>query len=110
MFQRKRCACGNNVESKGRSRVTGKVLYRTICTSCRRKKLTRSKKVSCQQCGFVPVHPCQLDIDHIDGNSENNAQSNLQTLCANCHRLKTVRNRDFVAVRRVSRNTRCLFE
>lgn len=44
---------------------------------------------SCILCGFVPKHPCQLDVDHIDGNHKNDEESNLQTLCANCHRLKT---------------------
>jgi hypothetical protein len=47
------------------------------------------RKDSCDFCGFVPVHICQLDVDHIDGNHDNNDPSNLQTLCANCHRLKT---------------------
>lgn len=43
----------------------------------------------CELCGFLPKHACQLDVDHIDGNHLNNELSNLQTLCANCHRLKT---------------------
>lgn len=47
------------------------------------------KKDVCENCGFVPVHPSQLDIDHIDGNRRNNSPENLKTLCANCHRLKT---------------------
>ena len=47
------------------------------------------KKDICQACGFVPKHPTQLDVDHIDGNHSNNSLDNLQTLCANCHRLKT---------------------
>lgn len=43
----------------------------------------------CEVCGFVPQHLCQLDVDHIDGDHDNNDPTNLQTLCANCHRLKT---------------------
>jgi hypothetical protein len=43
----------------------------------------------CKICGFVAEHSCQLDIDHIDGNHKNNSEDNLQTICANCHRLKT---------------------
>jgi 5-methylcytosine-specific restriction endonuclease McrA len=35
-----------------------------------------------------------LDMDHIDGNRFNNDVANLQTLCANCHRLKTYLERD----------------
>jgi hypothetical protein len=42
----------------------------------------------CERCGFVPEHPCQLDVHHRDGNHQNNDPSNLETLCANCHRLE----------------------
>ena len=52
------------------------------------------KKDSCEKCGFVAIHPCQLDVDHIDGNNKNNELANLQTLCANCHRYKTFLNKD----------------
>ena len=47
------------------------------------------KKDKCEHCGFTPVHSSQLDVDHIDGDRWNNDPVNLQTLCANCHRLKT---------------------
>lgn len=47
----------------------------------------------CVKCGFVPEHPCQLDVDHIDADHSNNSPENLQTLCANCHRLKTWQER-----------------
>jgi len=49
----------------------------------------KHKKSKCEECGFIPVHLCQLDVDHVDGNHHNNEISNLKTLCANCHRLKT---------------------
>lgn len=52
------------------------------------------KKDFCEYCGFTPLDKCQLDVDHIDGNHENNNESNLQTLCANCHRLKTKLNKE----------------
>jgi len=62
---------------------------------CRERKIQYKKPYRahrggvCEKCGFEPEHPCQLDVDHRDGNHENNDPSNLQTLCANCHRLKT---------------------
>ena len=49
----------------------------------------------CEHCGFLPNHSSQLEVDHIDGNHYNNEFNNLQTLCANCHRLKTHINRDW---------------
>jgi hypothetical protein len=56
---------------------------------------TKYKKDRCEQCGFIPMHRVQLDVDHIDGCKQNNDPSNLQTLCSNCHRLKTYLNHDW---------------
>lgn len=107
--------CGRNkVATKGwRLLTTGERVrkYKSICNACysrKRKGLTgpaskralnpvskdpskyaRYKGDRCECCGFVAVHPCQLDVDHLDGNGANHDPSNLQTLCANCHRLKT---------------------
>ena len=43
----------------------------------------------CEICGFDKVNPFTgktiLQIHHIDGNSENNNEDNLQVLCPNCH-------------------------
>ena len=55
---------------------------------------TAGKGLSCEKCGFIAEDPCQLDVDHIDGDHKNNHPDNLQTLCANCHRLKTKVNGD----------------
>ncbi len=45
----------------------------------------------CSKCGWNKRHPksgnVPLDIDHIDGNSENNLEKNLRLLCPNCHSL-----------------------
>lgn len=50
----------------------------------------------CECCSFQAEHLCQLDVDHIDGNHDNNSHENLQTLCSNCHRLKTWKNKDYL--------------
>jgi 5-methylcytosine-specific restriction endonuclease McrA len=81
----RRCACGN------KSRPNG-----ITCWSCRTYKHRRHPKGDkCLLCGFKPEWAGQLDMDHIDGNRHNNVATNLQTLCANCHRLKTHQKRDY---------------
>ena len=48
-------------------------------------------KQACSICGWNQVHPVTnrvpLEIDHIDGNAENNIESNLRVVCPNCHSL-----------------------
>ncbi|MEK7588914.1 MAG: HNH endonuclease signature motif containing protein [Patescibacteria group bacterium] len=45
----------------------------------------------CSNCNWNKRHPnsgnIPLEIDHIDGNSENNLEKNLRLLCPNCHAL-----------------------
>lgn len=45
----------------------------------------------CCLCGWGEINPytgtIPLEIDHIDGNSENNVESNLRLICPNCHSL-----------------------
>ena len=64
------------------------IRYRAKCNSCKKP----DKKSECEKCGFVAVHSCQLDIHHINENHSDNTPNNLQTLCANCHRLETYLN------------------
>lgn len=68
----------------------GKIVYNTrVGHNGRGRKYALHKKQNCERCGFIPIHLCQLDVDHIDGNRNNDDPINLQTLCANCHRLET---------------------
>lgn len=47
----------------------------------------------CSKCGWSEVNPytgkIPLEIEHIDGNSANNKEENLDLLCPNCHSLTT---------------------
>lgn len=95
------CECNKNLQRK---QSNGK--FGTLCSPCEDKKYrpsqARIRKLSfrkfktniCNHCGFTSEHKIQFDVDHIDGNHKNNDPSNLQTLCANCHRLKTYTNKD----------------
>ena len=94
------CECGKPVRSKGRT-ITGLRIWDRKCTTCRWGTYTRYKKDYCELCGFIAVHRVQLDVDHIDGDHTNNDVDNLQTLCANCHRLKTHVNNDHQPIRMV---------
>ena len=60
----------------------------------RRKPYRAHKKSFCEECGFVAIDSCQLHVDHVDGDSSNNVLTNLKTLCANCHALKSKLSRD----------------
>jgi hypothetical protein len=93
--------CGNvKIYSSGKN-TAGDIKWKC---SVRLKKENRIKQTPwseykkdyCEICGFVAKNKCQLDVDHIDGNNNNNDISNYQTLCANCHRLKTWENKDWL--------------
>ena len=68
----------NKIFQKLQGRIQGKCLKRNL------KKLGRS--MQCERCGYNQFEFC-LDIHHRDGNCTNSEESNLQVLCALCHRI-----------------------
>jgi len=65
---------GSSIQSfKLKNRLLKEGIFQAICSSC---NLTRWKDVN------IP-----LELDHIDGNHQNNSLSNLRLLCPNCHAL-----------------------
>ena len=53
-----------------------------------KKYLIETRGEKCEDCGLNPIwnnKPLVLQLDHIDGNSDNNYPNNLRLLCPNCH-------------------------
>jgi|GEM_PF-5046391 len=77
-----RCSLGKNDGAwKARQRKSGRDIG-WITSNYQKYKGDR-----CERCGFVPVHPIQLDVHHRDHDHSNNRRPNLETVCSNCHRL-----------------------
>lgn len=56
-----------------------------------KKYLIEKHGNKCMECNWNKVHPVTgmvpIELEHIDGNSENNSLDNLKLLCPNCHSL-----------------------
>lgn len=56
-----------------------------------RNYLIHTRGCKCEECGWDKINPksnrCPIELEHIDGNSENNSLDNLKLLCPNCHSL-----------------------
>ena len=52
-----------------------------------RKVLTQVRGYKCSCCGISDHNgkPLTLQVDHTDGNAENNSPDNLRLICPNCH-------------------------
>lgn len=61
------------------------------CSKSIRNYMLEKANYKCQVCGWGEenpyTHKIPLQIHHIDGNSLNNSEDNLQVLCPNCHSL-----------------------
>lgn len=90
--------CGSAVEGRGNKycdACIGKVRHAIKVTSVsdfksdrrRRYFLLRTREHKCAVCGLLEWMGSEipLQMDHIDGDSTNNSDSNLRLLCPNCH-------------------------
>lgn len=84
--------CCRQCKNRAKDEKTGRTQFRN---KYKNKLYRLNVKTYCEACGFIALHECQLDVDHIDGNHKNDLPNNLRTLCANCHRLKTYLNKDW---------------
>ena len=64
--------------------------YGNISKHVRRYLIERDGE-KCSLCGWCEVNPytgkIPVEVDHIDGNWQNNSPDNLRLLCPNCHSL-----------------------
>jgi len=93
------CSCGliTNGQNKfcptciaaGLDKVKIRKLSEAQTDSGRRRYLLRTRLYQCAQCLGVEWQgrPIPLEMDHIDGNSDNNTEENLNLVCPNCHAL-----------------------
>jgi hypothetical protein len=74
----------------------------------RRKALIRERGSRCESCSLSEWlgSPIPLQLDHIDGNSDNNSRVNLRLLCPNCHALTPTFGNKNRANRHSTRNRR----
>lgn len=79
------------VKQKVHGQVHNRQATRALNTNSKTWKAIRRRILArdlylCRECGKYGDQ-----VDHVDGDSHNNRESNLQTLCRRCHSSKTAR-------------------
>lgn len=59
----------------------------TLSPARRRKRIAMEQDHKCIRCGLSEWlgEPLVIEVDHIDGDNQNNQRENLRGLCPNCH-------------------------
>lgn len=81
----------NNYIEKWKNNLTTGLAGDYKISSHIRNYLFEKYNNKCSQCGWSEINPftgkIPLEVEHIDGNYQNNSEDNLTLLCPNCHSL-----------------------
>ncbi len=83
---------------------SGEILFESLGYRRKREYILWKYEHRCSRCGLSTWQgeDLVLEVDHIDGNHQNNEEANLQPLCPNCHSLTpTHRNKQHSNKRKV---------
>lgn len=81
--------CSNKCQSTFQMNL--RIGNKTASSAIMKRYLILEHGEKCMDCGWCGVNPVSgrvpIELEHIDGNSENNSLENLKLLCPNCHSL-----------------------
>jgi hypothetical protein len=93
-FCSKKCRCDFSYKKKVKDWLTGKstgLRGKTATAVYIKTYLISTRGEKCEQCSWCErnsyTNKIPIELDHIDGNFENNLEENLKLLCPSCHSL-----------------------
>lgn len=93
-INRKLKFCNNKCQGSYKVKMTIKQIENgctTLHSDTYKRYLIKKYGEKCMECGWNKINPTTnkipIQMEHIDGNSENNSVDNLKLLCPNCHSL-----------------------
>lgn len=84
------CEKSDIIEKWKSGKISGTISRQRLKDPIRKYILDKAGN-KCSKCGWCEINPktgnTPIEIDHIDGDVDNNKEENLRVLCPNCHSL-----------------------